>query len=287
MKRMLMASLLVLAMMAGCTSGTSEKNNTIVEDKQETSQETVQAESDAAEVTLPAESDHGYGRYVIYEEEGRTQIHITSQEELDGLYNSLLAGESYNNCDIRISAGKYEIPDYLLFVNCTDVRVIGEEETEIVSNDSEANVVIVQNCEDMVFANLILGHKEGGHSCEGAVVRLNDSEGTQLVNCDLYGCGTEGVNMDGGTAEMHGVTIRDCSDDIMSVSRGTLNADDCFFTGNGYDEYIYEIYPGYSGLNGEINVTNSDVKNNRNTVQSSDYVTLNYANVIETGNGWN
>lgn len=273
MKKLLI-SLMAVMLFAGCASQSEPSETSELSESEEKVAEVQETE----EKVVPT-SVHGYGKYVSYPEDGRTQIYITSQEELDQL---MAAPIEMEDCDIRISAGKYEVPDYIFLSNSRNVRMIGEEETELVCLDEESNVIITQNCENMEFANLILGHKEAG-SCEGAVVRFISSEDMKMVNCDLYGCGTEGINLDGGSADLHGVTIRDCSEDILTACRGSITGDDCLFVNNDYNDYSY--LPAYTGINGEMALSNSDVFNNMNDEQAS--IVVSYDNVTEEGNGWN
>jgi len=82
-------------------------------------------------------------------------------------------------------------------------------------------VLNFQGCEGITLEGLTAGHTEGG-TCTGGVLRFADCKDIQINDCNLYGCGTEGLlleNVDG--LSMEGGSIYECTYDIMSVVGGT------------------------------------------------------------------
>ena len=81
--------------------------------------------------------------------------------------------------------------------------------------------------------NLTLGHTEEGY-CEGGVLYFYGTEGVTIDQCDMYGCGTEGI----GAKEVTDLTcnrsiIRDCSYQIMTIDKcNDIDFIACDFYGN-------------------------------------------------------
>lgn len=67
--------------------------------------------------------------------------------------------------------------------------------------------------------NLVLGHTEEGY-CSSGVLGFERSENIDISNCDLFGCGTEGIVAD-DTVNLNffNSVIRDCTYSIMSLRR--------------------------------------------------------------------
>lgn len=107
------------------------------------------------------------------------------------------------------------------------VRVLGK---------SPVDVVRCEGCSDVTFEGLVLGHDTGvEHYCTAPVLTLKDCKNVVVRDCELFGCGTEGVvaeQVDGFRMErgeihtcrngvmtfrdakrvaFHGTVFRDCS----------------------------------------------------------------------------
>jgi hypothetical protein len=107
------------------------------------------------------------------------------------------------------------------------VRVLGK---------SPVDVVRCEGCSDVTFEGLVLGHDTGVESyCTAPVLTLKDCKNVVVRDCELFGCGTEGVvaeQVDGFRMErgeihtcrngvmtfrdakrvaFHGTVFRDCS----------------------------------------------------------------------------
>ncbi len=65
------------------------------------------------------------------------------------------------------------------------VRVLGK---------SPVDVVRCEGCSDVTFEGLVLGHDTGvAHYCTAPVLTLKDCKNVVVRDCELFGCGTEGV----------------------------------------------------------------------------------------------
>jgi len=95
-------------------------------------------------------------------------------------------------------------------------------------------VLIFDNCEGITLEGLTAGHTRGS-DCAGGVFRFTECKDVKLIDCDLYGCGTEGLvleNVDGFA--MEGGSIYECTDNIMTVmGGGNISFKGCTFRDNG------------------------------------------------------
>lgn len=111
----------------------------------------------------------------------------------------------------------------LLIRNCSNlaVRGVGESPAHLVTRFMSANVLTFENCDRLELANLRIGHGPKQGQCTGGVVKVVHSTGLTILNSDLYGCGTEGLTLEGvRNARVANTVIHDCT-------YGVLSADDC------------------------------------------------------------
>jgi hypothetical protein len=81
--------------------------------------------------------------------------------------------------------------------------------------------------------NLTIGHTEGG-SCSGGVIGVKGGRQNQANDCDLYGCGTYGLDLDGTTDfSLMNTNIHDCTYGIMQLrSSMAIRFNKCDFFNN-------------------------------------------------------
>ena len=76
---------------------------------------------------------------------------------------------------------------YQLLIQNADMLTIcgsGTENTELVHSARYANILVFQNCSDVLLGELTAGHTDGGE-CVGGVIRLENCDKTKLVNLSL------------------------------------------------------------------------------------------------------
>ena len=111
---------------------------------------------------------------------------------------------------------------------------------EIVTAPRYACVLKFDTCRDLTLAGFTCGHTEGPGFCTGAVIYLGACRNVTVDSCDLYGCGTYGLEIDRSRA-VHALntTIRDCSSGAVSANASAdVLLDNCT---------VYGI-AGYSGI---------------------------------------
>ena len=75
-----------------------------------------------------------------------------------------------------------------------------------------------QNCEQIEIRNLTIGHTEGGY-CQGGVIGVQGGWRISIQDCDLYGCGTYGFELnDTRDFSCYKSNIHDCTYGIMLLN---------------------------------------------------------------------
>lgn len=109
--------------------------------------------------------------------------------------------------------------------------------TELVTVPRYACVLKFADCENITLEGFTAGHTDGSGFCTGAVLNMTDCMNMTVRDCDLYGCGTYGLELV-RSREIHteGTTIRDCSYGAVSaVNSSTIYIDGCSIHGiEGY-----------------------------------------------------
>ena len=162
-----------------------------------------------------------------------------------------LTGRSYNLTEALgygVFGSKYygwnEIYDdgWELEIDNVDNLTIRAEKpgVEIVTVPRYACVLKFDKCSGLRLEGFTAGHTEGPGFCTGAVVNLSSCRDVTVERCDLYGCGTYGLEIDRsrGVRALN-TTIRDCSYGALWANAGAdILLDNCS---------VYGI-EGYSGI---------------------------------------
>ncbi|MBQ9667287.1 MAG: YARHG domain-containing protein [Prevotella sp.] len=105
----------------------------------------------------------------------------------------------------------------LTICNYKQIVIRGEGNSHIVVQPRHAFCLNFVNCEQIEIRNLIIGHTVGG-SCEGGVIGVDGGWRISIHDCDLYGCGTYGVQLQNTRDfSMYASNIHDCTYGIMTL----------------------------------------------------------------------
>ena len=112
--------------------------------------------------------------------------------------------------------------------------------TEIVTLPRYADVIRFDNCSEVTLSGLTIGHTEGAGTCAGSVLRMLDCRDMQVENCELYGCGTYGLELDRcRDLSCRETVIRDCTYGALSASSSSgIVLDDCRISGISENSYM-------------------------------------------------
>lgn len=103
----------------------------------------------------------------------------------------------------------------LTLVGLRQITIRGEEGASIVVEPRYAFCLRFVNCEQCQVMNLTIGHTTGGN-CQGGVIGATGGWRVMVFDCDLYGCGTYGLDLNGTRDfSMYRSKIHDCTYGIM------------------------------------------------------------------------
>ncbi len=107
----------------------------------------------------------------------------------------------------------------LVIENVEGLTLEAEPGVEIVTVPRYACVLKFSGCRGLTLRGFTAGHTEGAGYCTGAVIGLSACRDVRMDNCDLYGCGTYGLEL----YNCRGVHAYDTV--IRSCSYGAIYAD--------------------------------------------------------------
>ena len=158
-------------------------------------------------------------------------IKVTSAEEFINAIGS--------NRNIEIAAGDYllsEIPDrhmeHIRWDPAFDGKTItirnlenvtirgqGQNKTNLLVTPRYVFVLNFENCTNIELQDLTLGHTPDKGSCTSGVIGAKNCRNLFIDNCDLFGCGTEGLTLENvNTFGFTNSIIRECSYGIMTIT---------------------------------------------------------------------
>ena len=105
----------------------------------------------------------------------------------------------------------------LTLVNMKQLVIEGEQNSRIVVEPRYAFCLNFVDCNNCTVRNLTIGHTEGGY-CQGGVIGMKRGWRNMVADCDLYGCGTYGLELDGTNSfSIYSSRIHDCTYGIMQL----------------------------------------------------------------------
>ena len=121
----------------------------------------------------------------------------------------------------------------LSLINISNLYIHGRRGARIVVEPRRAFVMNLVGCNGINLSNLTMGHTEGG-LCEGGVIGIAGSSSVTITDCDLYGCGTYGLDIsDSEMVYVSGSNVHDCTYGIMELVRSSdIAFDECDFFRN-------------------------------------------------------
>lgn len=146
----------------------------------------------------------------------------------------------------KYKAKKGDKPNPYVFINpntdgieleirdCDNLTILSKKgKATLLARPRYVNVIYFANCQNLRLENLILGHTLEG-ACDNGVVKMSNCNGGLIQDCDLFGCGTEGIIVDYcKNFKMLRTDIHDCSYHTLHVvGSETIVFEDCKFYRN-------------------------------------------------------
>jgi len=166
----------------------------------------------------------------------RETIRVSTSEELRSAIGSFR--------NIILADGIYEIDEQLKLSELENMSIQAENpgRAEILSHDGTMPVLTVRQSKNIELSGCIFGHDvltDYGCGDGGCVISLNDAQEIKIVGCDLYGCGTIGIECYWSQdISVEDCVIRDCKNDIayFYYNAGNIALSGCIMSGNNYDD---------------------------------------------------
>ena len=143
----------------------------------------------------------------------------------------LMEPGTYNLSEAETYGGFYEEEDYykwdagadghqlvIVGVENLTIRGSGRLVTNLETDPRYADVLMLENCTDVVLEDFTAGHTIALGECSGGVIELQGCNGVQLNRLGLFGCGTEGLT----TYLSSDITMTDCEIYECSSNAATL-----------------------------------------------------------------
>ena len=112
----------------------------------------------------------------------------------------------------------------------------GPDKVRLIVRPYSVFVLNFDNVTDCEIDGFTLGHAPEKGGCESGVMGIANSKDVRIRDCDLFGCGTEGLTIENcQRIRVERSTVRDCTSSIMTIEGSKdLQFTDCTFRENGW-----------------------------------------------------
>ena len=156
---------------------------------------------DAGTYTVHTEKEFlaalGNGRTVIIAKD--THLNLSRVLENQSLFTNVKGRRWSSDASASIGSQPLVISEsetdgqQLALVNFKELVIKGEKNSSIEVDPRYSFCLYFINCEHCEVHNLTIGHTEGGF-CSGGVIGVRGGRMNVIKDCDLYGCGTYGID---------------------------------------------------------------------------------------------
>lgn len=125
----------------------------------------------------------------------------------------------------------------LVIHDVQNLTIVGHSASDVEINTVPryANVLDFQDCSGVAVNSVTAGHSAGAGSCAGSVLYFSGTDSVSVGYCDLYGCGTLGVEADRcAEIRVENSLLRECSLGAVSLTDSRyVRIEDCSMTACG------------------------------------------------------
>lgn len=154
---------------------------------------------------------------------------------------------------------------------------------EILIDDKYADVLSFDSCSDITLDKLTVGHSSdiGEYQCDGAVISANGCTNLTINDCNLFGCGSIGLDLTNSSKVLVNTTnIYDCNFAAVSLWGSTVQANSCNIYDISTDDYgaickLNESTATFDKCTLKDNLCTTFIENNYRSTLSFSNCTLN------------
>jgi len=164
----------------------------------------------------------GNGRTVIIAKD--THLNLSRVLENEALFANVKGRRWSSDASASIGTQPLVISEsetdgrQLALVNFKELTIKGEKNTSIEVDPRYSFCLYFINCEHCEVHNLTIGHTEGGF-CSGGVIGMRGGRMNVIKDCDLYGCGTYGIDArETNDLGVINTSIHDCTYGILQFN---------------------------------------------------------------------
>lgn len=209
-------------------------------------------------------------------------VHAGTPMELRNAIQSntkiILEGKAY-----VIERGSWTEKAALTIRNIENLTIEGTEKTQILTPDGAVLVVSIINSQNVTIKGVEMGHQKPT-GCDEGVLNVENSSSVTIENCDLFGCGREGLSFSASTITAAGTTIRDCSENIMDAYSGQASFENCSFLRNGSGPDAIDVTNRQDDLS--ITFLNCEFRSNRNSRLVDKSADVTFDDCVFENNKW-
>ncbi|MGI6752241.1 MAG: S-layer homology domain-containing protein [Anaerovoracaceae bacterium] len=222
---------------------------------------------------------------LVQKSDGMYTIYVNTSEQLEAAIGS--------NRRIILNEGTYVFSYNLLIEDAENLFLEGKGKAKLVSTYDDV-VLYLSAGKNVKLKNLYLGHDANLFaSCSSGVLNVSRCSNVQLDNCEIYGCGVEGINAYDSHLKIVNSTIRDCSYNIASFGQCKATFENCKFLRNGYlipkESWANEVAAFSLWGNSSLTLQDCLFKDNYNLVFTKDMEGDSFVKekgCTFTSNGW-
>ncbi len=121
-------------------------------------------------------------------------IIIKPNENIQNAVNQAASGDR-----IVIVNGTYIIKQALQIIKKKNISIVGRGTVRILCDSNEEAVITISKSKSILIRDIRVSHKpplqrpKGSYICTGSVIDLDECQDITIENCELNGCGTNGV----------------------------------------------------------------------------------------------
>ncbi len=157
------------------------------------------------------------------------------------------------------------------------IKGINQDHSSILTDFGWVDVLYFKNSENILLENLSIGHTvETG--CQASVIAFYKCHNVYITNCDLYGSGEIGLNLNEvKNSHIGNSVIRDCSSSIIECDLcDDITFDEILFKNNSCWESAFYFYQS-----SDIEFGNSEITNNNSVIKGESFYSTTLFNIDE------